>query len=189
MALRRGFKTEANAIAQDIRRELRLGPTAALDPWRLAEHLEIPVVPLSALRDESPAVVRHFCRVDPSAFSAVTVFDGSARVIIHNDSHSRGRQSSNVAHELSHGLLLHPPKPALDGSGCRDWDKEAEAEANWLAGALLIPDEAAMLVARRGLTTVEAAQIYGVSEQMARFRLNVTAAVIRVQRRRLFRPG
>jgi Zn-dependent peptidase ImmA (M78 family) len=184
--LRRGFKSEANEIAREVRLELKLRPTDPLDPLRLAEHLAIPIIPLSTLGREAPAMVRHFSRIDRSAFSAITVFDGTARVIVHNDAHRAGRQASNVAHELSHGLLLHPPRPALDGRGCRDWDQEQEAEANWLAGALLVPDEAAIVIVRRGLSLAEAAEVYGVSEQMMRFRLNVTGATLRVNRARRY---
>lgn len=184
--MRRGFKSEANALARELRVELNLRPTDRLDSFQLAEHLAIQVVPLSAFRSEASAMVRHFSRVDRYAFSAITVFDGTTRIIVHNDSHSSGRQASNIAHELSHGLLLHPPRPALNGNGCRDWDQEQELEANWLAGALLIPDEAALLTVRRGLSLVEAAEVYGVSEPMMRFRLNVTAAAIRVERSRRY---
>ncbi len=189
MGLRRGFKSEANGIAREIREELRLRPADPLDPWILADHLAIPVLPLSDLREDAPVTVRHFSRVAQAAFSAVTVFEGTSRLIVHNDSHSPGRQSSNLAHELSHGLLLHSPKPALDGGGCRDWDQDLELEANWLAGALLIPEEAALLIVRRELTTTQAAQVYGVSEVMVKFRLNVTAAGMRVDRGRRHRHG
>ena len=134
MRLRWGFKSEANALAREVRRELGLRPTDRLDPFQLAEHLAITVIALSALRSEAPGMVKHFSRMDLPAFSAITVFEGTTRVIVHNDFHSPGRQASNVAHELSHGLLLHPPKPALNSSGCRDWDEDKEHEANWLAG-------------------------------------------------------
>ena len=48
--MRRGFKTEANAIAREVRSELGLDPASPLDVWRLAEHLDILVLPLSSLR-------------------------------------------------------------------------------------------------------------------------------------------
>src|SRR5260370_1706656 len=105
-------------------------------------------------------------RTNRAEFSAVTVFRGFERTILHNESHSPGRQSSNLAHELSHALLLHPPAPALDSLGCRDWDPVLEMEADWLAGALLIPDEAALHIARRGLDEQSAADNFGVSLPM-----------------------
>lgn len=188
-ALRRGFKTEANDIAREIRQELGLGLADPLDPWVLAEHLEIPVMPLTELRREAPSAIRHFTRVKCGEFSGVTVFRGSARLIVFNDSHSPGRRASDLAHELAHALLQHPPRPALDGSGCRDWDAELEEEAAWLAGALLVSDEAAIAVARSGMATADAAKKYSVSPKMMLFRLNVSGAQARVERARSWKTN
>ncbi len=180
MALRRGFKTEANHTAREVREELGLRWADPLDPWALARHLEIPVVPLSHFSSVAADAVQHFHRVDRGAFSAVTVFDGSRRLIAYNDSHSIGRRASDLAHELAHALLLHRPGPALDHRGCRRWNAEQEEEANWLAGALLISEEAALQIARVGEPVDEAAKRYRVSHAMITFRLNVTGALRRV---------
>ncbi len=74
MGLRRGFKSEADQIAREIRSELGLAPAACLDPWHLARHLEIPIVGLSEVADTAPNAAREFGIVDTAAFSAVTVF-------------------------------------------------------------------------------------------------------------------
>lgn len=179
--MRRGFKTEANDIAREIRRELGLGLADPLNPWRLAEHLEIPVVELSQFNEVVPDCVHQFTRVAPADFSAVTVFSGPERLIVHNDSHSAGRQASDLAHELSHALLFHSPSPALDHRGCRHWDSELENEATWLSGALLISEEAALWIVRRGMMLEDAADHYGVSVDMVRYRTNVTGARKRVR--------
>ncbi len=179
MALVRGFKADANRMAREVRGELGLGPTAPLDPWRLADHLDVPVCALSGLAADAPRAVAQFQEVDPSEFSAVTVFAGRRRLIVYNDVHARGRQSSNLAH----ALLLHPAAPALDTNGRRVWREELEQEADWLAGSLLVSDEAAFALARGRLAVDLAAERYGVSEAMMRFRLNVTGAAKRVARR------
>lgn len=181
MGFRWGFKTEANDLAREVRRDLGLKLAEPLDPWRLAEYVEIPVIPLSLLHGVPLWAARELTLSDPSAFSAVTVFRGSKRVIIHNDTHSRGRQANNLCHEVSHGLLLHPPTPALDDRGCRDWDDTIEAEATWLAGALLITEEAALTIVRTALPLNLAAERYGVSRAVVQFRLNVTGARKRVR--------
>ena len=184
MGLRWGFKTEANETAREVRRELGLCPAARLDPWRLADHLDIPVLALGHLAASAPRALRQFQEADPGEFSAITVFSGRRRLVVYNDVHSRGRQSSDLGHELSHALLLHEPSPALDHLGCRLWQEDLEEEADWLAGALLVSDEAALSVAANGVPTDLAAENYGVSEPMMRFRLNVTGAYARVARRR-----
>lgn len=180
MSFQRGFKTQANQIARDVRLELGLKSWEPLDPFALAHHLEIPVDPISKYHDEVPGAVKHFSGDGRSEFSAATIFNGTKRLIIHNDAHSVGRRNSNLAHELAHGLLLHPSAPALDLNGCRNWDKTIEMEADWLAGALLITDEAALKIVRDGLSISDAANIYGVTEKMLQFRLNVTAARKRI---------
>jgi Zn-dependent peptidase ImmA (M78 family) len=182
--LRRGFKTEASDLAREIREELGLRLLDPLDPWRLADHLAIEVIPPSELVDDADGAVRYLLDVDPVSFSAVTVFYGTERLVVHNDWHSPGRQASNLSHELAHGLLLHPPAPALDAGGCRNWDPVLEGEAEYLAGALLVTEEAALQIVRSGTSLDAAAVRFGVSLPMVRYRINVTGARQRVQRAR-----
>ena len=179
-SLRRGFKAEANRLARKVRQDLGLKPVDPLDPRALAQDLAIPLVPLSALKSEAPAVVRHFSQQESGAFSAMTMFYGTRRAILYNDSHSPGRQASDIAHELSHALLQHPPEVAIDHRGRRNWNQNLEDEATWLGGALLISDEAAIEIAKNEMSTDVAAVAYGVSEQMIIWRLNVSAALYRV---------
>lgn len=176
MALRRGFKAEANSLARGLRSELGLLFAAPLNPWTLAEHLDIPILTLSEMRESVPIPVNYFSTRGSDEFSAVTVFDGTRRVILHNDNHTLGRQASNIAHELAHGILLHSPHQAIDENGSRYWDAEMEEEANWLGGALLISDEAAIEIAKQQLSVSDAAHLYGVSKKMISFRLSVTGA-------------
>lgn len=120
---RRGFRAEAERLALDVRTGLGLGAYAALDPLALARDLEVPVLALSALTVPPPGkdliaglgqAVGLLLGTEAAAFSAMTVFLGSRRVIVHNDAHNPGRQASDIGHELAHGLLLHSPTPALD---------------------------------------------------------------------------
>lgn len=127
--------------------------------------------------------------MEPEAFSAVTVFRRSARTVVHNDEHVVVRQTSNVGHELAHGLLLHPPTAALDDHGCRLWDQNIEDEATFLAGALLITEDAALYVARTNMTIADAATHFAVSHQMINYRLNITGARLRVARARARRAS
>ena len=187
MPLRWGFKSEAAALANEVRAELGLGRLDRLDPRQLASHLDIPVVPLS---DFSGTVsgAAHFLSVERNAFSALTVFHGHRRIIVHNDSHSGPRQNSNLAHELAHALLRHEPVTALDSeTGCRDWNDTKEEEAQWLAGELLVTSDMALAVARGRLTRSQATSRFGVSEAMLNWRFNKTGAAKRVARERTWR--
>lgn len=182
MKLRRGFKAEAEEYARDLRAELGLESHSPLCPWSLAEHLEIPVIPLSALREEIPTEVRYLSTVGRDFFSAVTLFFGIRRVILHNDGNSRTRQVSDLAHEIAHAILMHPPAPLFDNDGNRIVDRTMEAEAHWLGPTLLVPVDAALLIARSANDPSTSANEYGVSAQLLAMRLNVTGALKRAVR-------
>jgi hypothetical protein len=89
-----------------------------------------------------------------------------------------------VAHEIAHALLFHTLASDSDPVRARPWDRTAEEEAQWLGGALLVSDEAALALARAGTDTVSGAARYGVSTDMLTYRLNVTGAIIRASRSR-----
>ncbi len=182
MSLQHGFKAQAERTTTNVRDELGLKLDDRLDPLDLAQHLGIPVLSLSTLPVIAPEIegiaeaVAHLS-AERSALSAVTVFFGTARAIVNNDAHLPARQASNLAHELAHGLLLHPPAPALDRRGCRLWNQDIEDEADWLGATLLIPGPAARAAARRRLTHEQVADKFGCSTEMARWRMNMTGAL------------
>lgn len=189
MTLRRGFKSEASELAKEVRAELGLGPFDRLDPRELAEYLDIPIMSLSELAPDVSGA-RYFLFEEQDSFSALTVFAGSQRMVVHNNSHSEARQNSNLTHELAHALLLHIPVPALDAiTGCRNWDDTIEQEAAWLSGELLVSREMALAAARGRPTQLQARQRLGVSEWMLQWRINSTGAAKRVERERRSRPS
>ncbi len=179
MTLRRGFKTEANELALEVRAELRLRAYSPLCPFALAENLCIPVLTLNDLlaRDatlaESVALLTDTHR---SAFSAITVFSGWRRCIVHNHRHAPVRRRSNVAHELAHALLKHPPHPPSCTAGSRIYKRELEEEANWLGPVLLVSNEAARWAMARRMSLTDAASHFDVSEDLMAFRLRMSGA-------------
>jgi hypothetical protein len=177
-----GFKTRANRIAVKVRSDLGLSAEEPLDPWQVCEHFEIDVIRLSSLRSPTGELVGdHFLRVERGVFSAITVVCGMRRAIVHNDWHALVRQRSNLMHEIAHALLGHRATPLLTGNGERHFDQMIEAEAHFLGGSLLITNEAAYRIARYGLEGT-APDLYGVSERMLRYRLQVSGAMKRVAR-------
>lgn len=177
---RRGFKKEASAYARELRAELGLKPHAPLCPWQLAEHLAIRVVPLSEFQNKIPEAVHYFTEKDVKSFSAITVFDGTKRIIVHNDAHSLLRQASNVSHELSHGILQHQPDEVFNECGCRNFNQQYEDEANWLGPALLISEEAALHIVKTRIPIDEAVKYYRASKEVINMRINVTGARKRI---------
>lgn len=184
MVLRRGFKKETNEYAKEFREELNKKPHEALCPWELAELLSIPVHKLSLL-DADVDAIDYLTSVNQDVFSAVSVFRGHSRIIIHNDSHHPYRQAANISHELSHAILGHRSMPPFTHSGERFIDpdvQECENEANWMGPSLLISEEAALYIVRNKINLNSAARLYGVSKQLIQMRINVTGARKRVSR-------
>lgn len=188
---RRGFKTEAESLSLEIRAELGLGFDDPLDQRVLAEHLAVEVVDLASLvaYGASAASISHFQVGARGEFSGATVFRGAYRTIIVNDAHATVRQASSLAHELSHLLLEHEPHRAVADDGCRLWSQAMEAEADWMAGALLVTRDAALRIARDRVPIAEAAGKFGVSEKMMQWRLANTGAHLQAQRERARREG
>lgn len=182
--LRHGFKAEAERIAAEGRSELGLAMTDALDAHALADHLGIPLVALSTVSTarDGAGFVAFFRVVDPESFSALTIFNATARMIVHNDAHHPHRQASNICHEVAHCLLEHPPAPLLGDGGCRERNETIEAEADWLGGALLVPREGGLSLIKRDWPVQRIADHYGVSESLCRWRLNNTGVVRHAER-------
>lgn len=185
MAFRRGFKAEANWYSRSFRKDLGLELNEPLCPFTLAEHLALPVKKLSDFKAEAPhAVAFLMAKRGARYFSAVTIFPDDRRVIIHNDAHDLVRQHANLAHEISHAVLQHPPMEPFTEAGMRNVNEDFEDEASWMGPALLVSEEAALSIARRGISLSQAAAEYGVSTQLMRMRLSVTKAQFRVSRSR-----
>jgi hypothetical protein len=188
--LRRGFKAEAERTALALRAELGLGPSDRLDPRDLARHLGIPVVPLRDLKGEVEDAHLELLLGGDSPLSALTVCAGSRRLIVYNQRQPPGRRANSLAHELAHVLLEHPPGPVLDPTGHRLWDPEREAEADWQAGALLVPRDGALAWLRREKSPDGGERHFGVSRKLFLWRLHQSgaarqfAALFRAQRRR-----
>jgi hypothetical protein len=173
----RGFKARANRIAVDIRRRMGLQPIDPIDPAEICRAFDIDLMRLAELGDPPGS----HCGIDESCFSAVTVPCGGRTAIVHNCSHHPWRQRSNICHELAHCFLGHPCSPPLTAEGERVHDGGIEAEANFLGGALLVTNEAAVHILLNGLMP-RAQNLYGVSRPMLNFRLRMSGAFAIQQR-------
>jgi Zn-dependent peptidase ImmA (M78 family) len=158
-----------------------------LDPLTLADLLGATVVSIPELIDDgaSPVMVRHLMR--SGDISAATLRLGIGLLIVFNPNQPPGRLANSIAHESSHIILKHEASEVFGDGACRKWNGEEEEEADWLAGALLIPSEAALAIVRNDTDYAVAAQHFGTSVPLLRWRINQTGAAIRVQRERAWR--
>ncbi len=176
--MERGFKTRCENLALQLRSELRLKKTDPLTPEQLAEHLSVIVVSPDDLPGLSEKALRQLHR-DRDSWSAVTVSYLGIEIIIFNSLHSDGRQSTDMMHELAHILLKHRPFEMVFFSDkvdvrLREYDAEVEEEANWLAGCLLLPRDVLLWIKNRGLSDIEACELYRVNKVLLNYRMNRT---------------
>lgn len=149
-------------------------------PWQLAKHLLVPVYDLSEFVEVGSPAAFFLSDQGLWEFSGATFISGSRRLIVINDAHPPKRQASDLSHELSHCILGHTPDPKCQAIGSRQHDPAQEEEANYLGPTLLISEEAALVIARRGLSKEQASTEYSVTEEVVQMRLNFTAAFKRV---------
>jgi len=165
--LSRAFVSMCEEIALEKRDELSLGSEDRLDPCALADMLAIEVVSIERYREGLPIEVRRLTRLDVKALSAITVFRGTGCRILVNPVHTKEHQDESISHELAHVLLEHKPTPLFDENGKRYWSAEREAEADYLADALLVPAEGAAIVLSSHNGDVEiTAERFGVSPSL-----------------------
>jgi len=181
----RGFKTRCENLALQVRSDLRLNKIAPLMPEALAQHLGVYLWNPQQIDGLSGEALLQL-RKDEGSWSAVTVAFGGIEAVIYNDQHSRDRQSSDVMHELSHILLDHKPIEMVLFSKeldvvLRDYDEDAEEEATWLSGCLLLPRETLLYIKKRGVDEQTVRDTYHVSSTLFRFRLNKTGVERQIQ--------
>jgi Zn-dependent peptidase ImmA (M78 family) len=174
VTLRRGFLVEAERHAARIRDELSLGPADPVDVGTIAQHLGVRVVAADELIDR--ARLEELERLQAWSFSACTLDIHGRKVIVFNPLRSPPRTQSDLAHELAHLLLGHDLDEVrvVAGTPFRTCLPDQEEEATSLGGTLLLPRPLLLKAARKGLGVKEIAEQYGVTPEMARFRLNKT---------------
>lgn len=187
MALRRGFKAEAERIAKDIWYEMSLTPNDRMDVEKLAEHLDCVVHPADTLVDIEKLKELH--RIQHDAFFACTFKLRSNRyAIVFNPLMSDRRRNSDIAHEVAHIVLGHSLSrlERLGNIAFLSCDKQQEQEAAWLSGCLLLPRFALIYDLRKGRTPSTIAGNRVVSEDMVDYRVRVTGAArqLAAERRR-----
>ena len=185
--MERGFKSRCEEMARSLRVELDLDPGGPLSAQLLADYLGVIVWQIEDL-GLSGEEIEQLTVVDPDAWSAVTVSAHGRDAILVNPTHTKGRYSSDVMHELAHLLLGHQPSTVFfagdEHLALRGFNPQLEEEATWLAGALLLPRTALMRIHLAKQSTREICEDYGVSEQMLEFRMRITGVRKQIASRR-----
>lgn len=183
--MRHGFKAQAERLSAEARLELGLDPAAPLDPSRYARHIGVVVLDFDDI-EISAECKKRLLQTDSESWSGMTLKEGGVTAIIINPSHSRGRRSSTLMHELAHIILKHvPARVDVSTNGMlllSDYSEDAEAEADWLAAAMLLPRDVLMHSRRRGETITNIAMAFGTSDRLCEWRIRMTGVDVQLKR-------
>lgn len=184
--MKRGFKSQCERRAVEIRRSLGLTTTEPLSAFDLAKSLMVTVwrdVDVQGMTDED---LNQLHVVDPDTWLAFTLRIGTHFLVVYNSSHSPERSNSMVMHELAHIVLGHEltsTRVTDDGHLVPvSYDQEQEDEANWLAGTLLLPRPALVRIRRLGMRDIDAQRHFQVSSHMFAWRIRMTGVDYQIAR-------
>jgi Zn-dependent peptidase ImmA (M78 family) len=139
------FRAECEEIALELRSEVGLGSQDRLDPRVRASDMAIDVLTLEHYRGLYPEAVDQLAEQDDAAFDAMVVFHKTRCLILVNPSRSPEEEALSIAHEIAHIELEHErlEAPLFDEAGRRrSWHPRDEAEAEYLARTMLVPEVA-----------------------------------------------
>jgi Zn-dependent peptidase ImmA (M78 family) len=184
--MRRGFKTWSEEQATAFRLELDIRPDAPLPAERLADHLGIRLMTPAEVPGMTSELLDTLLTKDTSGWSAVTVQADDLTVVVYNISHSIARRESDLMHEIAHIVCKHPAMRLIKmgGMALREYSEVQEEEAAWLGACLHLPRVALCNALRRGLTVPSIMERFNASEQMVRYRRNVTGVDVQIARAR-----
>lgn len=172
-------------MSAQARQDLGLAPAAPLDPWIYADHIGVVVLDLDVI-ELSVECRQRLLVADSESWSGMTLREDGVTAIVVNPSHSRGRQASTLMHELAHVILKHvPARVDVSSTGMlllSDYSEDAEAEADWLAAAMLLPRDVLISRRRIGDSISAIAKAFCVSDSLCEWRVRMTGVDVQLKR-------
>lgn len=188
--MRYGFKADAERRSGQARELLSLGSRAPIDAWAYCSALGIVVLPF----DKLPLAESHcnqLLREDSESWSGLTLKEGDRHFVVVNPTHGVGRQANTLVHEIAHIQLNHVAgRVDISDSGIMllsDYPDDQEQEADWLAGAILIPREALLFYRSLGWSEGQISEHFGTSLALAQWRLRMTGIDAQLRRSAKFK--
>lgn len=176
---RYGFKKWSDETSVDFRKKLDLKASEYLCAFKLCDYLNIPLLVPSKIEGLNGEHLENLLGDGSNHWSAASIPIGNGKfIIVHNPTHSRARQQSNLMHELAHIICKHEipeEKTKIGLSGfLRNHDEQQENEAEWLGGCLQLPKQALFVALKSGMSEDQIAEHFNASKEMVRFRANIS---------------
>lgn len=160
-----------------MRRRLALLPAAALDPFALAQAMEVPVITPHDVLQLDDNCLAELLGSGARSWSGGSLHlpDGRAVVVL-NPTHAETRNRATLIEELVHIDLQHPPSQIMRSGGLamRSYNKTNETQAYWIGTAALVTRQRLQLAEQAGATREVLAKECGVSRDLVKFREQVT---------------
>ncbi len=182
--MQRGFKSTCEQVSRRYRKRLGVSLDAPLPYRRLAQELGVILWTPAEIPGLDSDTVRQLAVTGAGSWSAVTVrLDGRHAVIV-NNAQDQVRIPSNVMHELAHIILGHSASRVDISEDGHLWlstyGNDQEKEADWLAASLLLPRDGLLPCFSRRRNVEAIAAQFQVSQELVRWRLNVTGVARQV---------
>ena len=185
--MRRGFKTQAEKLARQRRSAFGLAPTDRLDPVSFLRSEGLVVWRPNDIPGLDPDHLHQLTVIGKDEWDGMTIKENGFTAIIVNSSDAKTRQANTLMHEWAHIELRHKPSRADRSEGgillLSDYPPELEEEADWLSGCMLAPRDGLLTHCGRGLSATQVAAHYGISPQLANWRIRMTGIQRQLGRR------
>lgn len=171
-------KNWAERKAQPLRQRMNLAASDILNPYELMDDMGLALLPFEDIKNLSPKCVERLLKGDPRGWSALAIEHPSeGPAVVFNPTHSDERLYASLMEEVSHFQLKHRPSKLTvieDGIAFRSFDPQQELEAYSVGAAALVPMSQLEDAQSRGMDRQSLAYRCGVSEELVRFRANMT---------------
>jgi hypothetical protein len=162
-------------MALQIRDFAGLSVSARLDPFVLAESINIRVLYLSDLIELSESSRARLDVPDGWSGGATQDLGDGSYIVILNRRHSLGRQAATLMEEVCHILFRHKTsKISADQIGGRSYNFNVEEEAYAVGAAALVPYHSLKALLISGAPVRKIADLFGVTRSLVIYRAKGT---------------
>jgi hypothetical protein len=167
----------AEVEASKIRSVAGLDEHQRFQPWSVAGRLEVVFTTLDELEGLGTSDRELISHLEPKTWSGagLPLPDGRTLIIL-NPRQTPERATVTVVEEMAHVHFRHTPsrlEQLPNGLVRREYDRRAELEAYWTAAAVLLPSAVVAKAVWHRTPIENLASDYGVSTQLAEFRIKV----------------
>jgi len=159
------------AIATNQRKQLGFKAFEPLPARVLAQHFKATIFTAETFPNAEPEQVKLLRNSDNWSAGIICKHP---LWIVHNSRHAHTRQESNLMHEFAHVILKHKMVSYDPKTGLPERRQQDEDEAVYLGGCLQIPRRGLLWAVQKKMTIAHIALHFRASEDMVKFRINVS---------------